>query len=183
MNRKFWTVVSTSAAVALFLGGQSFADEQGGAIESEEEKLPLVVIEKPEDTESERFLDATEREIEFNGKVVREVVLSKEYLTVAYKNMTGSVVIPGVEFKIYNRYGFQICSGEEMPNPIDPFNSSLVPTGALGPKDVGSERLVFKKWINLGETKTLFGRSAYQVPEDFMQPRWISISESFRKIE
>ena len=137
-----------------------------------EGELTLTPLPGFPESKTEVFFSVKKGETQVNGEVIREFAISKDRVTVAYKNTTAKTLSPKYTIRIYNRYGIMIGSGEVSTGL---FGS----TPRLEPGDIGGDKLLVE-WL---ESDSIFKHSTIsQLPKDFDQATWISIADSNSKV-
>ena len=155
MNLRILTTLIPSAALMLTIP-QALAEE-----------FPFKPLTEAPTSSEETFFKVENGEAQIGGEVIQLFVVKPEHLTVSYRNSTSKALFPKYEVKLYNRYGILI--GSESVN-VSLFGGST----KLDPGDVGGEKIR----TNLVDLELIFQHAGIELPEDFTEAAWISLSDS-----
>ena len=92
-----------------------------------ETKLVMTPLAAPPKSDVEVFFEVSKGEARIGGEVIREFAISKNRVTVAYKNTTDEKLSPKYTVRIYNRYGVLLGSDEVLNRAIPPWTISSHP--------------------------------------------------------
>ncbi len=124
-------------------------------------------IAAPKGAGGEEFFKIENGEARIDAEVIKLIVVKPEYLTASYKNDSAEGLFPKCTVKTYNRYGYLLGSDEVGPSMFG--GSSKLEAG-----DVGGEKIR----VDLIDLKEVFLHTELELPEDFFEAAWLSLSAS-----